>query len=153
MICEDIIPVQNIAKVSWHATYEGIIPREVQDKFLEVAYSCYTLKQRLKKSNFYVAEVNGVVIGFENYSLVSDRKVELLAIYLHPDFQGKGIGTTLLEYAMEDLKFLKEIYVNVEKENTIGMNFYKAKGFKVIDEFDDNFDGHILKTVRMVMNI
>ena len=30
------------------------------------------------------------------------------------------------------------------------MNFYKAKGFEIFEEFDDNFDGHILKTVRMI---
>lgn len=55
-------------------------------------------------------------------------------------------GITMLEN-------LKEVYLDVEKDNTIGTNFYKAKGFKIVDEYDDNFDGHILKTVRMVLKI
>lgn len=47
----------------------------------------------------------------------------------------------------------KEILVNVEKDNEVGINFYKASGFEVISEFDDDFDGHILKTVRMVLKV
>lgn len=59
----------------------------------------------------------------------------------------------MLQQAVKELEGLKAIYINVEKDNTIGMNFYKAKGFEVVEEFDDNFDGHILKTVRMVMKV
>lgn len=36
---EDIHAVQSVAKIAWHDTYEGIIPREIQDSFLDEAYS------------------------------------------------------------------------------------------------------------------
>lgn len=150
----DINEVQRIAKVSWNATYEGIIPLKVQDNFLKSAYNDEQMKLRLEHSVIYVAEVEGQVVGFANYSPVRDGgKVELAAIYLYPDFQGLGIGTALLKRAVTELAGLKEIYINVEKDNTIGMNFYKAKGFEIVEEFDDNFDGHILKTVRMVLEV
>ena len=29
----------------------------------------------------------------------------------------------------------------------------EKKGFNIVDTFDDNFDGHILKTVRMSLNL
>jgi len=32
-------------------------------------------------------------------------------------------------------------------------NFYEAKGFKVVKEFDEEFEGHVLKTIRMVLNL
>ena len=150
----DINEVQRIAKVSWNATYEGIIPLEIQDNFLKSAYNDEQMKLRLERSVIYIAEVEGQVAGFANYSPVRDGgKVELAAIYLHPNFQGQGIGTTLLQQAVTELDGLKDIYINVEKDNTIGMNFYKAKGFEVVEEFDDDFDGHILKTVRMVLKV
>ena len=150
----DISQVQKIAKVSWNATYEGIIPLEIQDSFLKSAYNDEQMKLRLERSVIYVAEVEGQVVGFANYSPVRDGgEVELAAIYLHPDFQGLGTGTALLQRAVSELDGLKEIYINVEKDNTIGMNFYKAKGFEIVEEFDDNFDGHILKTVRMVLKV
>ena len=151
---EDTKQVQNIAKTTWNATYEGIIPLEVQNNFLNSAYNDESMKQRLERSILYVAEVDGKVVGFANYSPVRDGgNVELAAIYLNPKFQGKGIGTALLQQAINELEGTKEIYINVEKENKIGMTFYKAKGFEIVKEFDDEFDGHILKTVRMVKKI
>jgi len=54
----DIDTVKEIAIKSWHHTYDGIIPIEIQDRFLSMAYSRDTLKKRLETSPFYVAEVN-----------------------------------------------------------------------------------------------
>ena len=151
---EDTNQVQKIAQTSWNATYEGIIPLEVQNNFLKLNYSDESMKQRIELSIVYVAEVEGKVVGFANYSKVrDDGKVELAAIYLFPEFQGKGIGTALLQQAVKDLEGIKEIYINVEKENKIGMNFYEAKGFEIVKESDEEFNGHILKQVRMVKKV
>ncbi|WP_102262538.1 GNAT family N-acetyltransferase [Mesobacillus jeotgali] len=150
----DTKQVQSIAKTTWNATYEGIIPLEVQNNFLKANYSDESMIQRIERSIVYVAEVEGKVVGFANYSKVRDGgKVELAAIYLHPEFQGKGIGTALIQQAVRDLKGIIEIYINVEKDNKIGMNFYEAKGFEIVKESDSEFDGHILKQVRMVKKV
>lgn len=88
----DINQVQKIAKITWHATYEGIIPLEVQENYLKVAYNDDRMKQRLERSVIYVAEVEGRVSGFANYSVVRDGgKVELAAIYTQI-FKGKESG-------------------------------------------------------------
>jgi GNAT superfamily N-acetyltransferase len=151
---EDTKQVQSIAKITWNATYEGIIPLEVQNNFLKLNYSDESMKQRIERSIVYVAEVEGKVVGFANYSTVRDGgKVELAAIYLYPEFQGKGIGTALIQQAVKELKGIKEIYINVEKDNKNGMNFYEAKGFEIVKESDVEFDGHILKQVRMVKKV
>ncbi|TRZ38603.1 GNAT family N-acetyltransferase [Niallia circulans] len=151
---EDITQVQDVAKTTWNATYEGIIPEGIQKNFLKSAYNDDRMKQRLVSSTLYVAEVEGKVIGFANFSPVrEDGKVELGAIYLYPEQQGKGIGTALVNAGIKDLDGVNEIYINVEKDNKIGKTFYEAKGFEVVKEFDDDFDGHILKTVRMVLKV
>lgn len=151
---EDTEQVQSIAKTTWNATYEGIIPLKVQNNFLKSNYSDESMKQRIERSIVYVAEVEGKVVGFANYSTVRDGgKVELAAIYLYPEFQGKGIGTALIQRAVKKLIGIKEIYINVEKDNKIGMNFYEAKGFEIVKESDLEFDGHILKQVRMVKKV
>lgn len=151
---EDIKQVQNVAKTSWNATYKGIIPLEVQENFLKTAYNDERMKQRLERSFLFVAEIADEVVGFANFSPVrEDGIVELGAIYLYPEQQGKGIGSALLQKGIDDLDGIKEIYINVEKDNKIGKTFYEAKGFEVVKEFDDEFDGHILKTVRMVFKV
>ncbi len=46
----------------------------------------------------FVAEVENNIVGFANFSSVrEDGKVELWAIYVHPEQQGRGIGSALLQ--------------------------------------------------------
>ncbi|MFD1927487.1 GNAT family N-acetyltransferase [Sporosarcina siberiensis] len=154
MIKEDIKQVQDVAKKSWNATYEGIIPYSVQEKFLKAAYSDEMMAKRLVGSFIFVAEMENKIVGFASFTPVNDeRQSELSAIYLYPNSQGKGIGTALLQKGIGELENIKEIHIDVEKENIIGKTFYEAKGFKTIKEYDDNFDGHILKTVRMCLTV
>ena len=154
MLIEDTKQVQDVAKKSWNATYEGIIPNSIQENFLKGAYNDEMMQKRLSRSLLLVAEAEDKIAGFANFSPVNEQgQAELSAIYLYPEYQGYGIGSALLDKGITMLGNLKEVYLDVEKDNTIGTNFYKAKGFKIVDEYDDNFDGHILKTVRMVLKI
>lgn len=151
---EDIRKIQSIARKSWHATYEGIIPIDIQENFLNTAYSDQMMERRINYSLVYVAEADQQVVGFANYSPVNESgEVELAAIYIDPDHQGAGIGTALLRKGIKEINGVKAIYIDVEKENKIGKNFYIAKGFTVIKEFDDDFDGYMLKTVRMILEV
>jgi len=112
------------------------------------------MKKRLIGSFIFVAEMENRIVGFASFTPVNDeRQSELSAIYLYPNSQGKGVGTALLQKGIKELENIKEIHIDVEKENIIGKTFYEAKGFKTIKEYDDNFDGHILKTVRMCLTV
>lgn len=151
---KDIPRVQKVAKTSWNHTYAGIIPFDIQENFLNMAYSDEMMQRRLKFSHMLVALVERKIVGFADYSpLKEDATAELSAIYLYPDYQGIGIGTSLLHEGIELLNGVKEIYINVERDNKSGRDFYHSKGFTIVSEFDDNFDGHILKTVRMVLKV
>lgn len=151
---KDIYQVQDVAWRTWHATYKDIIPLQIQDNFLKAAYSHKMMKSRLKNTHIFVSEVGGKVIGFANYSPVSDEgRLELAALYLYPDYQGNGVGSALLNAGIEQLKGVKEVTLSVEKNNVIGTTFYEAKGFEVTEELDDDFEGHMLKTVRMALKV
>lgn len=146
---QDVLAVQQVATDTWHTTYEGIIPRSIQDAFLQQAYNESHLSQRLQHGVFYVAETNGAVRGFAHFSPVVDGMVILYAIYIHPTLQGKGIGTAFLQKLHEEVDGVETIEVEVEQDNQIGMHFYKAKGFQVREIYEEDFDGHLLKTVKM----
>ncbi|MFC3041501.1 GNAT family N-acetyltransferase [Virgibacillus xinjiangensis] len=151
---KDIKHIQQVAVTSWNATYKGIIPLEIQKKFLQNAYSAKTMKKRLKHTHLFVAEADDRIVGFANFSDVKERgRVELGAIYLYPHYQGKGIGSALLQEGIDQLGGVEEVYLNVEKQNEIGKNFYHAKGFEQVSEFQDTFDGHILNTLQMVLKV
>ncbi|MCG3418626.1 GNAT family N-acetyltransferase [Oceanobacillus sp. M65] len=151
---EDIPLVQNVARTSWKATYKGIIPETVQRNFINMAYRDEMMQRRMKASFLYVAEISNEIVGFANFSRVKEKgEVELSAIYLLPKVQGKGIGSALLAKGIHELKGATELFINVEENNELGKSFYIAKGFQVHSTFDEELDGHILKTVRMVKEI
>lgn len=150
----DIPAVQAIAKKTWSATYEGIIPSKIQENFLNAAYSTERMIYRLNHSLLLVAEVKERVVGFANYTFVNSKgEAELGAIYIYPEFQGAGIGTALLVEGVNELEGIKEIYIDVEEDNEIGKTFYEARGFQVVRTFEDDFDGHLLNTIRMVWHV
>ncbi|MFD0771489.1 GNAT family N-acetyltransferase [Bacillus sp. CGMCC 1.60114] len=151
---EDIPSVQHVAKTSWNDAYTDIIPISVQEKFLQHAYSYDMMKHRLQYSHLFVGEVDGKVVGFANFSPIKHQsETELGAIYLLPEYQSNGIGAALLQTGIAMLEGVKKIYINVESENKKGKAFYNAKGFAVVDAFEEDFGGHILKTLRMVLHV
>lgn len=154
MKAEDIKNVQQVAKTSWNDTYDGIIPAHVQESFLNSAYSDEMMKRRLEVSSLYVAEADGQIVGFANFSTVKEEgEVELGAIYLLPEFQGEGVGTALLNEGINNAQKASKVFINVEKENGRGVYFYKAKGFEMLTEFEDKLEGHITVMVRMVKSL
>lgn len=154
MNISDIPQIQRVARESWNATYGGIIPIDAQESFLLAAYSEQMLTRRFEQSILFVAEADGRIIGFANYSQMREcGEVELGAIYLLPAYQGKGIGSSLLKTGIKHFEGVKTLLINVAKENKLGRSFYNSKGFKAVDEFDDPFEGVIVKTVTMVLEI
>lgn len=142
------------SKTSWNDTYAGIIPPHIQVNFLNSAYSDEMMKRRLNVSSLYVAEVDGQIVGFANFSKVKEEgEVELGAIYLLPEYQGKGVGTALLNEGIANAHDATKVFINVEKENEKGVNFYKAKNFKTVAEFEDDLEGHITIMIRMVKDL
>ena len=86
------------------------------------------MKYRLENTHLFVAEEEGEVIGFANFSPVRlQNEAELGAIYLLPDQQGKGIGSALLQKGLTVLKEIRKLYIHVEAANEKGKRFMKRK--------------------------
>jgi ribosomal protein S18 acetylase RimI-like enzyme len=145
----DIPAVRDVARKSWNAAYKGIIPEDVQERFLSYAYSDQMLKKKRRRTHIYVAVLGKEVIGFANFTKMSrDMQVHLYAIYIYPEYQDRKIGSALLEIGHRELG-ATEITLHVEKQNQKALQFYKRKGFEKIAEFDEDLEGHPLHTIRM----
>ncbi len=79
----------------------------------------------------YVFDSNGKILGF--ISLIENT---ITAIFVSPDSQGQGIGKQLINKAKQ-LRI--ELKLNVYKDNTESIAFYKKCEFKVVKE---NIDKH-----------
>jgi ribosomal protein S18 acetylase RimI-like enzyme len=64
-----------------------------------------TIGKDTEKSMVWVAEVDGVVVGFLAYELnVKEKNGEVQLLAVHPEYQNRGIGTELNKYALKKMK-------------------------------------------------
>lgn len=151
---KDIPSVQKIAKMSWADAYEGLIPPSIQDRFLKEAYSTEMLKKRLRETNLFIAVTGEEKVGFINFSPVMNNGfTELGAIYILPTYQGKGIGTLLLNYGLKTLENVRKVFLHVERNNKRAIRFYQKRGFVKVRKVDEFLYDHPLKTYQMHLNV
>jgi ribosomal protein S18 acetylase RimI-like enzyme len=149
MLPHDTAGVQRVARETWAATYREIIPDEVQARFLERAYSDESLRRRREQGLMLVAEEHGAIVGFANAVQTGDHEADLAAIYVLPEAQGGGIGSRLLDAALQALPDVSTLFVRVERDNLIGRRFYEAKGFVVVEEIVEQIAGQALHLILM----
>jgi putative acetyltransferase len=80
----------------------------------------------IPNSNTWVMEIDGNVVGF--IALMGN---EVGALFLQPQFHGKGAGKALMDKAQE---LHGDLEVEVFKENSIGRKFYSRYGFEYLEE-------------------
>lgn len=150
----DIDEVQEVATTSWNDTYKETIPLHVQMRYLHEAYSKQALRQQMIHSHFFIAETKNKIVGFANFSLVNiNGTTELGALYLRPNYKGKGIGTLLLEESLNYIPHVKNVVVYVEKHNKRAQDFYLRKGFIYEKEDKETFYGHHVESIQLVLRL
>ena len=80
--------------------------------------------------NLYAITDKGVHVGFIG---LSQDSIEML--FIDRDRRGRGYGSALIEFAKQQ----GATTVDVNEQNPSALNFYKAKGFRIIsrDETDE----------------
>lgn len=79
----------------------------------------------------YAVMDNGAAAGFMG---LNADKIEML--FIDSNFHGRGYGTLLIDFAKQK----GAVKVDVNEQNPSALNFYKAKGFRIVgrDETDDS---------------
>jgi len=106
----------------------GFIPSDYWKKNKDQMSSKY-----IPTSETFQATDSENILGF--VSLLDDY---LAAIFVKSDFQGRGIGSLLLNHAMG---LRNKLQLKVFCKNKKSVEFYKSKGFSVISESKDNETG------------
>lgn len=88
--------------------------------------------QHFSPVNVMVIEVHGNPIGLMSKEEREDG-IFLYDLYLMPDFQGKGIGTSLIKQIQDESRLRqKPLVLEVLKVNRRAIAFYKRNGFKKV---------------------
>jgi putative acetyltransferase len=96
----------------------------------------------LKEKGFEVIETKlyNVLSKMKNFGIRENRKLlgfmgvskhEIEALFVSPKYFGKGVGRSLMLYAIKDLNLKK---VSVNEQNQKAFDFYKKFGFKSISK-------------------
>ena len=92
---------------------------------------------------FFVADDAGLVIGYACW-----QEDELLSLFVHPDFQRRGIGSALLSACLEDATRRGAI-ISVVKSVLGAEEFYDHYGFAVVGSGSTTKRGVIIPDTRM----
>jgi diamine N-acetyltransferase len=126
---------------------------------LQLIYSEDALLQQFKSGQqFFVAYYNNEAVGFTSiqHSLHQQQKqTKLHKLYLNPEYQGRGWGVELYNYA---INLAKEngselFYLNVNKYNKT-ISFYKQRQLQILtEEVIDIGGGYVMDDYVMGINL
>ena len=92
---QDAEQILHVINRSNSEAYRGIIPKE---HFREPVLSMEDLRKDFKKMAFYVYEHRGEVLGVSALQVEDERTGSMNWVYVLPEHQRMGIGTTLVRH-------------------------------------------------------
>lgn len=98
----------------------------------------------LMESDIYVYQEHNRLSG---YGAVCGN--EIRALFVHPDFRGKGVGKILLEFLLSLI--LGQPCLYVVNSNQPAKNLYQRYGFNVTDTFETTYNQEQVIAQKMVL--
>lgn len=119
------------------ATIDGIDEMlEIEEKSFISHWNKQTFIDEFSADNGYyiVAKLDGKIVGYSGFRFVLDEG-HITTLAVHPDYRGRGIGTSLVSKLIESAKNknIKRLFLEVRESNKVAQKIYKKLGFKVID--------------------
>lgn len=144
----DSTAVARVHVRSWRESFAGIVPQAFLDK-MSVEQRTEVFARRFSDTSYgmYVAEAEeSEVIGFADYGEPRDDVIgyeaELYAIYLLPEYQGRGVGQALFQRVVEALirSGKKSLYL-LALEVSPYKSFYEKMGGRVVERRRKELEG------------
>ncbi len=138
----NINDAKDIVKINmngWKETYKGIFPQKFLDK-LNIDDEISIKKCEDKIQEYAVCEIDNKVVSIIRYGKnkkdFNNNYGEIHALYIDNAYQHQGIGTKLVQFAINELKNnYKSILVSTLVENPAN-KFYKKIGGTLIGNSD-----------------
>jgi ribosomal protein S18 acetylase RimI-like enzyme len=162
---EDVLGIINVFYKTWLATYPneelGITIEDIEHKYKDrlseenVAKRAKRIAEPPVNEQLLVAKINNKVIGVCR-GIIHENANQLQAIYILPEYQGKGIGGLLWQEINKFFDLNKHTIVEVASYNQNAINFYTKLGFKDTGEsFNDEGlkmkNGAVIPQIRMIL--
>jgi ribosomal protein S18 acetylase RimI-like enzyme len=152
----DVRGVQRVNRRAWRAAYD-FLPDDLLDARAgppsddEVAD--YFDRVRDDRDRFLVAERDGKIVGYayvrwdDTKAFVGDDEAGLKEIYVDPDHWSEGVGTALLDSAIDLLPDdVTALALEAFAGNDLAARFYAARGFERVDSGEVDIGGDTYET-------
>lgn len=115
------------------------IPYSPNDRHSDIA----NVKQHYMKNGcFWCLFNNEILIGTIALRTIDieNNTAELKRMFVLPEYQGKGYGRLLLNYAIDYAKEHKynKIFLDTRKQFSAAQHLYKSTGFRETEKYNDN---------------
>ena len=96
----------------------------------------YYLNNEIER--YFVMELNNELIGCGGINFSEDKTLGKISWdILHPDHQGKGFGTLLLDHRITELNKIDSVKKITVRTSQLAYKFYKKSGFKLVETVKD----------------
>lgn len=108
-----------------------------------------------KDTTIFICKMDDKIVGFCTNRRIDDQTVELAGIIVLQELTGRGIGSMLFEKAKSEAISDNFCFMVVKTEayNRRAISFYTKKGFKKIDEREEDVLGTKVKIANLVINL
>ena len=152
----DAAAVADIHHDAWQGAYAGIIPHKSLTEMINRRGMAWWEVAIRRATSVLVIELGGRIVGYatlgRNRSHNLPQQGEIYELYIHPSYQGIGLGTRLFSAAREQLKSyrLDGLIVWALEENIGAVNFYTSAGGHDLAEGVEIFDTRALRKIAFV---
>jgi ribosomal protein S18 acetylase RimI-like enzyme len=137
----DLEKVQTLLADTWRDTYTPFHGDHVVEAMIAHWHSKASLARRLSRpdSEFLVADDGRQLAGmaFAAMSRKTPKLVNLHQLYVHPLWQGQGIGTELFAEIETCFPDASRMHLEVTVENERAIDFYTKVGFSEIARIEN----------------
>lgn len=142
---DDVAELQKISRETFKVTFDPFTAPYDMAHFLDEDYATDVLISEIENPNsrFFFLLVGDKIVGYLKVNVgdaqkehLKENALELQRIYLRSNFQHKGLGNILFDYAEKIARDEKKDYMwlGVYEKNINAQHFYKRHGFKRVGQ-------------------
>ena len=133
--------IRNTIRISNTKDY----PLELMELLIETETPEHVL-ERASWTHFYVAEDEGKIVGCGAIGPFWGKEDEsgLFTIFVHPEYQRKGVGRAIIETLEKDEYFLRAKRIEIPASIT-GVPFYLKMGYHFKNGIKEPDDEHLIR--------
>ncbi len=127
----DVEKLTLLPRTCWLDTYTGLLPDSVIQTAITVWQSKESILTGLQNPQAFYSGYfeGGELAGMVSAGRIDENTVKIFQLYVLPSHQRKGIGSKLMDAAIQHFRGVAKVVLEVEEGNKKGISFYKKYGF------------------------